>query len=525
MRGQNIPVDAQELAERERKRQVALAHQQGIRQQLEERERKRREEREQRIREEHEEELRIERDQEIERKRREEELRQLKLKEERERKRNEAIQEAIELAQKEAELLKHNKKVKSINSVQNLDNNETEIIRKNENFVTEGAVTTNDKTGEPEQLNNMRKTPVRTGLLSNDITNNLEIKGRAVGSPRPTVEQFYDNNVSSNAVKETNSQFSNNNVLPNSVATPRTENMTVLLQQPPDTLPNYQYAILVPVLPQQMPIVPSSVPQSARSCSTTRTENRILTPTLYRNKNVMLSDSSTQTEESVFPRPVCNETKDRYMREKLTNLELSVENRFRKERRSRSESLGERPKWGANRPPTRYLKQSEKDLLYQRKKIRQKVREAKSFDYKNSSDDSQPGSPLSYRRNSYSDKRTRALWRKQDQIFNRSIRMYQTEIVPLESDRGQIIYRSDCCCTCTCTCARHRCSNLTNKVDMLEIEHYSPRDKTVNVDKLPEVRPIDNNVHNKFSEVHSGLVTRDEEWEPLPSTPSPFSGK
>lgn len=62
IRGQNIPVDAQVLQERESKRQKALELQSAIKQQLEEKDRQRKAERERRIREEMEEENRIKRE-------------------------------------------------------------------------------------------------------------------------------------------------------------------------------------------------------------------------------------------------------------------------------------------------------------------------------------------------------------------------------------------------------------------------------------------------------------------------------
>lgn len=515
-------MDAQELAERERRRQIALTHQDAIRKQLEDRERRRREERDRRIKEEQEEELRIERDQELERQRRDEELRQIKEKQERERKRKEAIQEAIELAQKEAELVKSRRKVHNINLAQSNNDSETSVRNYGKSVYTERNIPVKEEKENSEQLNNMRETPIRPELLNNDITNNLESSGKS------TAGATSDSNQEISSNKETNSQsFTYNNLLQNSIITPRTENVTLLMPTG-ESIQNIQYAFLVPVIPQSIPLATSNVPESARSCSTARTENRILTPTVYRNKNVILSDSSTQTEESVFSRgDTSSDNKEKYVREKLTNLELSYESRNRKERRSRSESLEERPKWGANRPPTRYLKQSEKDLLYQRKKLRQKVRETKMYDYKNSSDDSQPGSPMTYRRKTYSEKRTsRALWRKHDQIFNRNVRMFQSELVPLESDKGQIFYRKECCCSCRCI--THRCSEGNVKIDVLRVEHVSPREKSVSADKtenLPAMSEVDKSIYNSLSELHSGLMGQNEQWEQTPSTPSLHSPK
>lgn len=69
LRGQNIPVDADILQEREVKRQKALELQDAIKKQLEEKDRYRREERERRLREERLEEERIKREREKEKER------------------------------------------------------------------------------------------------------------------------------------------------------------------------------------------------------------------------------------------------------------------------------------------------------------------------------------------------------------------------------------------------------------------------------------------------------------------------
>nr|CAD7447949.1 unnamed protein product [Timema bartmani] len=100
IRGQNVPLDPEEMLERERKRQKALEHQNAIRMQVEERERQREEEREKRAQEERLEEERIRRVQEEERKRREQEQRQKKDKETREAQKSQAMKEALEAAER-----------------------------------------------------------------------------------------------------------------------------------------------------------------------------------------------------------------------------------------------------------------------------------------------------------------------------------------------------------------------------------------------------------------------------------------
>lgn len=69
LRGQNIPVDADILQERETRRQKALELQNAIKQQLEEKDRQRKEEKERRMKEEKMEDERIRREREKERER------------------------------------------------------------------------------------------------------------------------------------------------------------------------------------------------------------------------------------------------------------------------------------------------------------------------------------------------------------------------------------------------------------------------------------------------------------------------
>lgn len=96
--GQNVRLPPEVLEERERKRQKAMQHQNAIRKQLEERERKRKEEKEARLREERLEEERIMREQEQERQRQQEQLQKSTEKESVVRKREQAMKDAIEAA-------------------------------------------------------------------------------------------------------------------------------------------------------------------------------------------------------------------------------------------------------------------------------------------------------------------------------------------------------------------------------------------------------------------------------------------
>jgi hypothetical protein len=506
IRGQNIPVDSTELAERERRRQIALAHQEAIRQQLEERERRRQEEKQKRIQEEQEEEMRIEREQEVERRRKENELKAIREKQERERKRKEALQEALEIAEKEAKLEKMKKKMIRQNNMEEVQSVVPNVIHNN--IEKEKEDTEKKSNLEQEIGHNLALSP-RQEVLNNEV-NNLEVTGKSLTTPRCNERSVTPRN---NDKPVTPTRSTRSSCSFQVLTTPRTE-MALVLQTPLETLQNMQYAVLMPSLggnnavPIAIPLAVAPDKTSARG--TDRTENRILTPTQYRNRNRTVCDSSTQTENveynnrSETGESTCNNHK--YIREKLTNLELNYDNRNRKERRSRSDDRGadEKPKWGANRPPTRYMKQSEKDPFYQRRKMRQKIR-----DYKNSSDESQIGSPRTYRKKNYVEKRhTRALWRKNDHFFARNIRMYQTEIVPLESDKEQIYYPHKCECCCRCCCGQ-------TKTEILKIEHTSPRLPDCNENVANPTYIID-----KLTSLHNGLVTKQEQWERSPRTPS-----
>ncbi|KAG5310561.1 CCD66 protein, partial [Acromyrmex insinuator] len=103
LRGQNIPMDAEILQEREMKRQKALELQNAIKQQLEEKDRQRKEEKERRLREEMLEEERIRRERERDKARFEEEQRIIREKEEAKLRKTQAMREVLEAAERKSE--------------------------------------------------------------------------------------------------------------------------------------------------------------------------------------------------------------------------------------------------------------------------------------------------------------------------------------------------------------------------------------------------------------------------------------
>lgn len=324
---------------------------------------------------------------------------------ERERKRKEALEEALEIAQKTANERTNKQKLLKQNMNENIKE-KSKSPRKQEQ--TEEKHDNDEKQTNPTELNNTTKPP-------------------------PT--------------KDTNKSEEEISNTPRQLMSFR-DNLALVLQSPLDTIQGMQFAVLMPTLgtslPQALPIaVPIAVSAESNFQPVERTHNRILTPTQYRHKH--FCDSSTQTDSLDSNR---NDNDERFVREKMGGLDIN-DNRVRRKERGMKEE--ERPKWGVNKPQMRYLKQSEKDPLYQRRKIKQKIRQIKVYNdkYSNysarSSDESQADSPVHYR------KRERPSWRKNEQVFARNVSVYQTEIIPLESDRDQLYYKQHthrCCCQC-----------------------------------------------------------------------------
>lgn len=468
------------------------------------------------MREEREEELRIQRDKEIERKRRENEERQLQEKVEREQKRKQAMQQAMEMAKEEAIREKMKQKLSKQNNVHNAN--------------------VNDEKQDVDKLNN--KTPrEEINLINNHITQENDLK-----------EQKNNNNSNEKAINNNNNSDNNKTIVANNNNSEKINNkqiqeelvmqlpslsscdsLSLVLQTPLETLQNMQFAVLMPTngsgngtaLPIAVPItLPTNDGHSSH-----RTENRILTPTPYRYKKLI--DSSTQTDNNSDYK--LDSAKEKLLKEKLNNLELNYDSRGRKERRIR-ESVEERPKWGANRPPTRYMKQSEKDPLYQRRKLRQKIRQAndKRSYSPHSSDESQTASPRSYRKN-LNRNGPRALWRKSDRLFGENMRFYQTELIPLESDKDHIYYKvksnNECCCRCSCT---SQYKDRTKTIDILKIDHNSSQEPDNEIDnrhRLPDynmnvVLSDSSEVMQKLNNLHHGLHAKQELWRNTPTTPS-----
>lgn len=194
-------------------------------------------------------------------------------------------------------------------------------------------------------------------------------------------------------------------------------------------------------------------------------ENKILTPSKYRN----CKDASTQTdaetvslknlgiiEEKGKRRAKSNDNEfytnleQNTSEEKLNSLTNKKEKRHQSEERLISKDLESRPKWGVNKPPTQYKKQSEKDIFYTQKR---KLRLRKRMQLKNytshSSDDNRSPSPVLGNPKNSTDKNRISLtdyhWRKkmekqEKNLYPRNLVMETTQISPLECDSNGIIH-------------------------------------------------------------------------------------
>lgn len=387
--------------------------------------------------------------------------------------------------------------------------------------ILEGNITEN----VIEKVNGQKTPPVPSKVQAESQLNNQ--RDMVIAPPRDHISKEINNNLCPEQPSISNSRSltprlhsPRNN---SSNFTPRPEQQFAYFFQPTlEGLPNVQYAVLIPTAQYSIAVAPQNdhtVPDSAR------TENRILTPTRYRN-NALKCDSSTQTDSTIFNSGRSSDggdIREKYLREKMSNLELSYENK-RRVRRSRSETMDDRPKWGVNRPPTRYMKQSEKDPVYQRRKLKRE-----SANEKNSSDESRTGTPIRHRKKDVNAKRrSRARWRTEERIFSGTDTTYPSELVRIETDKDQLYLK----CCCTCRCPRHSSSG-SGQVDILRIEEnnqWDPPSEPHGIRRerghsLPEFhahppRSDQNAILSKLSSLHNGLLLEQEKWENSPRTPN-----
>lgn len=469
--------------------------QSAIKQQLEEREIKRKQEQERILREEAELEERIRKEQELERRRVEEEEKMMREKKERERQRNEAMQEALKIAEKEAKEKKKNKKVVKSKTI---DDGHFEEAHKE----------------PPKSQPKLTHSPVHKSSAKSE-------KNRDIEKPKSAKKE-----------EVTKTEVDKHTDTLDITQIKSTENGMLVLPSPFDNLQNMQIALLLPGTSLGKQDSLQMVPVSDTSFIT---ENRVLTPSVYRNKK-HCRESSTQTDNEIRLNTE-NYTRDDQMgsldRNRARSRLERRDKRFRSEERSK-ENRGDRPKWGVNRPPTRYMKQSEKDPIYQKRKLRQKTREIqliyedKNNNYSESSDNSSPVTPEhKYRPN-------RSLWHKNGRMFSQNISVYQTEILPLEFDRQGRMYVKETDIQDMQKLDKHyprqRYRERYKSPDVYAVEHLSPKydsersERRKITDKDYDSERTDNEeVLEKLSSLHKGLMIKQKQWDNNNSHLRPFS--
>lgn len=462
-----------------------------------------------------EEESRIRREQEIERQRVEEEHKMINEKKERERKRNQAMQEAIESAEKAAKLEKSkHKNTRKKSNVLNLPEDEPEVKKElkvmEEKSPLPLVISPRTVSHHPS---NESKSPVNN-IIVEDNKQTLPIPvSNVLNRPQEPPKAILE---SDSAQKIDNQVKLQDNLLNNQ------ENVTLYLQNPFDTFQGMQLALLVPTATVNVPNgLPMAVPVSAGNERTVITENRVLTPSVYRIKNKNCRESSTQTENTYFNRPESGKNKE----ESYGSLDRrrSMNRSGRKERRMRSEERAkegpsEKPKWGVNRPPMRYLKQSEKDPVYQKRKMRQKSRETiyedKNNNYTQSSDDSSPQTPdhRAYRKPNYN----RSMWHKNERMFSQNISVYQTEIVPLDLDKQGRVYVKDTDFKETTRLGLRPKYRDSTPESSRRSDRYTPRSerkKLIEKEDSFEATENEDGILNQISSLRNGLMLKQQQWD------------
>lgn len=293
----------------------------------------------------------------------------------------------------------------------------------------------------------------------------------------------------------------------------------IVLQSPFDNIQNMQIALLLPN--GSYSDSKALVPLNDKGLIT---ENRVLTPSIYRNRR-NCRESSTQTDHELRAYSDKFIVKDDNMgsldRNRARSRAEKKEKRFRSE--DRKENREDRPKWGANRPINRYVKQSEKDPIYQRRKLRQKSREIqliyedKNNNYSQSSDDSAPVTPehKSYRQN-------RSQWHKNGRMFSQNISVYQTEILPLEFDRQGRMYLKDQ--DFQDDSERHyprkKYRERFASPELYAVEALSPKydyernEHRKMTDREDDSERTDNEeVLEKLNSLHKGLMIKQKQWD------------
>ncbi|XP_076634722.1 uncharacterized protein LOC143348424 [Colletes latitarsis] len=326
LRGQNIPVDANVLQEREIKRQKALELQTAIKRQLEEKNRMKKEEKERKLEEERLEEERIKREREKEKERFDEEQRRQRERDAAKLKESEAMREVLQAAER---LAKEQKKILRKNKSPNEENsNSTVNFHSIDSSRIQCQETPNVGDGDDETNRNSAKE------LEKDTN---ETKSLQVPVSKDVAIVLSGRLEDSELLNGANLQFVNLVLTP----TPR----------------NFENKLC-----------------GGLNFPSTVFERRLVTPTKFRA--AIGRDFGTQTDLDVSTLALRGETRDagkRGTENGATTGEISMKAFPRSKSQPRT-SIESRPQWNANRPCTRYRTQSEKDPHYQRRlRMRRRV--------------------------------------------------------------------------------------------------------------------------------------------------------
>ncbi|XP_014242930.1 trichohyalin-like [Cimex lectularius] len=380
LRGQIATSDPQVIADRERRRLKAIEQHNAIKQQVEEKEKKKREEMERLEREEREEEERLKRYQELELMRIEEEKRKLKEKAEKEEKKAKAMREALEIAERAAKeekaraRRKHLRKDKSpvqhimkYSDKENEKSEQKELIKEESNKVhveetehvrnehqNKEQVKDDDRKAEhimdEHQVQDEMKDVKTEDIKTNEKKEEQIREEKDKELPRVMENEIIDSGVESclTESKDESEKCTEPETKPepSQAFEPSLERVIpeVCHSPPPPPEQSFEKMATHPSEIRELTLAVSELRIEAEEIDASRicvvpSPGRLLTPTVFRQK--AKTERSTQTE-----------TKTRISRSKSIRME-------------------DRPKWGVNRPTTRYVKASDRDPYRKTIKYRQ----------------------------------------------------------------------------------------------------------------------------------------------------------
>ncbi|XP_011876566.1 PREDICTED: trichohyalin isoform X2 [Vollenhovia emeryi] len=404
LRGQNIPVDANILHERETRRQKARELQNAIKQQLEEKDRQRKEEKEQRMREEMLEEERIRREREKDRERFEREQRMTREKEEAKLRQAQAMREVLEAAERLAMEERKNRRKREEHT-----DEDTDVVTQSSNKANATANATANVNDKREEQNCSQTQKQSANLIDYPEEKSSPKGVKEADNYRESETDKEPKGVSSRMSYADKSEEAALDLNPRSLQVPVSKDVAIVLSgrlEDPEILSRANLQLVNLVMtpsPRRFDSAdyfslglntlmrnnrsPRNPTRSSRDTPSIVVENRLLTPSKYRTSAGR--DFGTQTDvesdvqelreklqdQSIRDQGITKDRKDttnanRRNVDKSNNAGSGEEIPMKTLPRSKSQprtTLDSRPRWNANRPGTRYRTQSEKDPHYQRR--------------------------------------------------------------------------------------------------------------------------------------------------------------